>query len=161
MCCTAINQNLPQFPKYGPELELVILCKDPRKDCWMRECLKCVNISKTLAGILKCSGKSKDTAVMWTQWIKNKATNRFEKGVQSGSLDNLLNYFLEILPDFLKHSFIKRSQAATFQKDNQEVENASGKVAILNIDFAESFNCDAQEEIQSAHWNQASVCDSF
>lgn len=157
MCCKAINQNLPEFPVYGTQLECVLLCKNPTKDCWFRVCPKCVNAKKTLTEILKKSGKNQKTSVMWCQWKKNKETNRFEKCMETGTLNTLISHFLDILPEFLKHSYIKRSQAAQFQKDNEEVSKSNGELATLQIDFAEGFNCEAQDEIQSAHWNQATV----
>lgn len=106
---------------------------------------------------MKRSGKSENDSTMCTQWYKNDETKRFQQSVQRGTLENLLARFNKILPEFLKHSYIKRNQADSFEKDNDEVKHAAGKVATLQVDFAESFNCEAQDEIQSAHWNQATV----
>lgn len=154
-----MNENVPEFPKYGPDLERLILCENPKKDCWLRNCLKCTNtkLEKTLAGILKRSGKNKGNAAVWTQWEKDEKTKRFEKKIKPRTLNELLSHFREILSEFLQHSYIKRSQAAIYERDNEEVKKSNGKVAILHIDFAENYCCDAQEEIQAAHFNQASV----
>lgn len=157
MCCKAIQQNLPSFPAYGPQLESLLLCEKPNKECWFRICSKCDNAKKTLSEILKKSRKSQKTPVLLYQWKKNIETNRFQKCLEKGTLSSLITHFHDILPEFLKHSYIKRSQAAQFQNDNDEVSKSSGKVATLQIDFAEGFNCESQDEIQSAHWNQATV----
>lgn len=97
------------------------------------------------------------TLVKWCQWKKNKESNRFEKCAESGTLNTLISHFLDILPEFLKHSYIKRAQETQFQKDSEEVSKSNGKLATLQVDFAEGFNCEHQDEIQSAHWNQATV----
>lgn len=106
---------------------------------------------------MKKSGKNEKTLVMWGQWKKNKKTKRFEKRMENGILKTLISHFLDILPEFLKHSYIKRSQEAQFQKDDEEVSQSNGELATLQIDFAEGFSCEYQDEIQSAHWNQATV----
>jgi hypothetical protein len=157
MCCKTIHKNLPEFPEYGEQMESLLLCKNPGKNCWLRACSECVNVNGKLADIMKKSGKTGKTFVMWCQWNKNKDTNRYEKCMIKGSLASLISHFLEILPEFLKHSYIKRCQEAQFQKDDEEVSESNGELATLQIDFAEGFNCEAQDEIQSAHWNQATV----
>lgn len=156
MACKAIHQHLVDFPLYGAQLERLILCHSPDKSCWLRSCKKCLNAETKLTEILKKSRKNSETPVIWHQWKKDKTTNRYQKCTEHGTLKSLIKYFLDILPDFLKHSFIKRNQAAEFEKDGEEVVQRDD-LAILQIDFAESFSCEAQDEIQSAHWNQGTV----
>lgn len=79
----------PEFPTYGAELESLILCKNPTKDCWFRKCLKCVNTEKLVTAILKKSRKNNGSQVSWFQWKKNKENNRFEKF--STSFQNFLS----------------------------------------------------------------------
>lgn len=110
-----------------------------------------------MADISSRSGKNIQCPVTWKQWKKNKETNRFQKYVETGTLEHLQNHFMSILDEFLKHSYIKRCQAASFEDDNEEVRQSNREIAVVQIDFAEGFNCEAQEEIQSAHWNQATV----
>lgn len=158
MCCKAIKRYLPQFPKYGKKLEQVILCEPPQKACWWRNCSSCSNkIQTTMDNIVKHSKIKLEIRVEWTQWTKSTETNRFQKHVASGTLGDLQKRFLDILPDFLKHSCIKRCQASTFESDTEEVRQSNWNVAIVQIDFAEGYTCQAQDEIQSAHFNQASV----
>lgn len=134
------------------------MCKPPQKDCWLRNCSLCLKmIQKTLVDIVKRSKKKLGIRVEWIQWAKNIETNRFQKPVTAGTLGDLKKRFLDILPEFLKHSYIKRSQAASFESDNEEVRKSDGKLALVQLDFAEGFTCQAQDEIQPAHWNQATV----
>lgn len=88
---------------------------------------------------------------------KKRDTSRFQKIAKNGTLGDLRNHFVKIVDGFVKHVYTKRSQAATFEEDNEEVKKSEGKVALLQIDFAESYTCLAQDEVQSAHWNQATV----
>lgn len=81
---------------------------------------------------------------------KNKETNRFQTIVETGTFVDLNNYFMSILTEFLKHSYTKRCQEDSFEADNLEVRRSNGGVALVQIDFAEGFNCEAQEEIQAA-----------
>lgn len=103
------------------------------------------------------SNKQKSDLVTFTKWLKNPETNRFQKVVHKETLEILLQYFRQILPEFHKHSFVKRQQADSFEADKAEAEQSNNIVAVLQIDFAENFVCEAQDEIQSAHWNQAAV----
>lgn len=158
LCCQAIKRYLPEFPKYGEELEKIILCEPPQKICWWRNCSQCSKkIQKTFDGIIKRSTNTLQIRVEWTKWAKNNETNRFQKYIAAGNLGDLQKYFLGMLPEFLKHCYVKRSQAASFERDNEEVIQSKGKVALAQIDFAEGFNCQAQDEIQPAHWNQKTV----
>lgn len=59
-------------------------------------------------------------------------------------------------PQFLRHSYVKREQSNTF--NNVDRPRASNNEfvdeGLLQIDFAENFVCELQDEVQSAHWNQ-------
>ncbi|XP_037050033.1 uncharacterized protein LOC119085183 isoform X2 [Bradysia coprophila] len=157
LCCEAINRFMPKFPKYGNDLERLILCNNPKKECYLRKCKTCPNIEDILATAMKNSDKQKGDSVTFNKWVKNPDTNRFQKVVQEETLENLMQYFRRILPDFQKHSYVKRQQAASFEADKIEAEQSNNEVAVLQIDFAENFVCEAQDEVQSAHWNQAAV----
>lgn len=106
---------------------------------------------------MKRSGRNKDDVVSCAHWNKSDETKRFQKSIQKGPLNALLDHFCKLLPDFLKHSYIKRKQAASFEGDNDEVKKSQGEVATVQADFAEGYKCEAQDEIQSAHWNQSTV----
>ncbi|KAJ6639290.1 hypothetical protein Bhyg_12033 [Pseudolycoriella hygida] len=131
MCCAAIKKNIPGFPKYGSELEQLILCKDSNQNCWLRKCRECPIAKNVLEDAMKSSGKRKNKSVSWMKWVKDDTTNRFQK----------------------------RSQHTSFEKDTEEDSN--GEVAVLQVDLAENFLCEAQNEIQSAHWHQSTIIWNF
>lgn len=69
---------------------------------------------------------------------------------------NLIAHLTSIAPHFLRHSYIKRSQSNTFITFDRPraASTAFQSEAVLQIDFAENFVCEMQDEVQSAHWNQ-------
>lgn len=54
---------------------------------------------------------------------------------------------------------MKREQAAAYNAQREEAlsESHSSHSALLQVDFSGNFTCVAQDEIQSAHWNQRQV----
>lgn len=92
----------------------------------------------------------------WSVWEKDIVTKRVENKLKSGTIDDLIAYISKLWPQFLKHSFNKREQALTFNEyDRQRALNMElGGEGLLQIDFAENYVCEAQNEVQKAHWNQ-------
>ena len=58
---------------------------------------------------------------------------------------------------FLPHCHIKHLQAKQYELDKELASTQDSKIAVLQMDFAENYMCVAQDEIQSAHWNQSQV----
>lgn len=151
----ALNKAVPNVPGYEDGFVRQFLCQDSSMDCWFGKCAECNGISVD---------KLKDTVdetqlstnVSWIVWRKNKKTNRVEKEKENGKAADLVAYIASIAPQFLRHSFIKREQSETFNL--HDIPRASNLEycleAALQIDFAENFLCEAQDEVQSAHWNQ-------
>lgn len=69
--------------------------------------------------------------------------------ISSGELHEIL---ILQLPEVLYHVNTKRIQAEDFQTDKNNTN-----VRILQIDFAMSYICEYQNEVQSALWNRGSV----
>jgi hypothetical protein len=59
-----------------------------------------------------------------------------------------------MLAPFLKHHYIKVNQSSAHQNYKA---NASPQSVLLQVDFAENFTCQHQDEIQAAHWLQSQV----
>ena len=93
---------------------------------------------------IKYGEMSSEVATTWFIWKKDEDSNV----VEYGSLDELEAYIINILPQFLQHCFAKMEQAASYQHHR---ENAS--LLLLPVDYT----CQAQDEIQSAHWKQSQV----
>lgn len=78
--------------------------------------------------------------VSWINWKKDDTGKRYAQYNVKGSMKSLIEYFLTILDKFLKHSFVKRCQAASFEQDWKEVEDCiKGILALLQLDFAEHY----------------------
>lgn len=99
-----------------------------------------------------------DKTVMWLEWLKDKAANRFQNETRNGTLQQLMDHLIDSSAQFLKHSFIMHSQAESFNKDQKRVDSEEhSDEATLNIDFPENFKCESQDEIQQANYNQKQV----
>jgi hypothetical protein len=61
---------------------------------------------------------------------------------------------LEESPKFLRHHYVKRRQSAFYH--GVKALATSVKV-LLQVDFAENYTCEQQDEVQAAHWNQSQV----
>ena len=79
------------------------------------------------------------------------------KNKKGGSAGSLYNYFSSILPDFFKHTFVKRKQAKSYEHDKSEATMKYASIAMLQVDFAENYMGTAQDEVQSAHSKQNQI----
>eukprot|EP00112_Aurelia_sp_Birch-Aquarium-sp1_P019466 Seg4820.5 transcript_id=Seg4820.5/GoldUCD/mRNA.D3Y31 product="hypothetical protein" protein_id=Seg4820.5/GoldUCD/D3Y31 len=75
----------------------------------------------------------------------------------SGNVKDLYDHISLMSPKFLHHCHIKRQQAKSYQSDKELASNKDSEIAVLQMDFAENYSCSAQDEVQSAHWNQNQV----
>lgn len=147
------------LPNYGPEMIELLVCENPTRHCYFKTCEECTSsgIDSTFNGISK-RPDIKNKSVQWMQWVKNEKENRYTNELQHGSITELINYFLKIYQKFLVHSYTKREQANNFNIDRKSVElNENVDVAVLQIDFAENYKCESQNEIQPANYNQKQV----
>lgn len=99
---------------------------------------------------------AKQSLVNWIVWKKDETGSRYIKCLMKGTIWVLVQHFIGMVDKFLMHSHIKRVQSKTFEKDRTKID-VVGDLAILQMDYAENFTCFAQDEIQSAHWNQNTV----
>lgn len=92
----------------------------------------------------------------WIVFCFSRNKHFLEKHKKNGTLIDLLNYIVNLSPQFLRHSFVKREQSDGFNKiDRVRVKGDKFiNESLIQIDFAENFICEAQDEVQSAHWNQ-------
>ena len=93
--------------------------------------------------------------IKWYKW--KLAANPVGKGDHMvklavyGTLDELYSELIEQLPNFIKHAMLKRVHAEASQVSHA---NVGGEQGMLQMDFAENYNCVWQDEIQSAHWGK-------
>ena len=124
-----------------------VLC-DPEKlhdKCWKAECDVC---GKTLViDEFKDSDKSKD--VTWMEWVKED-NGRLKKVMKFGCQGELEELVEAGMSDFQEHVRVKRIQALAFEKAKQQK-------TVIEMDFAMSYSCEYQNEVQSALWSRESV----
>lgn len=151
----ALHKYVPKSPKYKDGFVQQYLCEQTSIDCWLMKCKNCTGIH--VAKISAFFGDVPlDTKVKWMVWKKNTHSKRIEKQEQGGKLTDLAAHISALSPQFLKHSYVKRAQSDTFNKiDRPRASNDDYALeGLLQIDFAENFVCQFQDEVQSAHWNQ-------
>lgn len=152
---SALHKQIPTVPDYEHDFVRKFLCEESKIDCWFGKCSNCSGISvhaiRDLIGAIRLNSDAK-----WMVWKKNIKTNRIEKQEEKGKLVNLLAHLTSIAPHFLRHSYIKRAQSSTFSTFDRPraISSDFESEAVLQIDFAENFVCEMQDEVQSAHWNQ-------
>ncbi|CAF1044674.1 unnamed protein product, partial [Didymodactylos carnosus] len=69
----------------------------------------------------------------------------------AGTVANCVKELKNKTPPFLWHVFIKRKQSEYFEHIK---ENASDRTVVCQVDYAENFIMDDQNQIQSAHWTK-------
>ena len=83
------------------------------------------------------------------------------KLVEEGTVKELTDHIIRIIPQFLEHCYIKRSQSSSCQTQRIDAETKSDNFnpshALIQVDFSENYTCVSQDEIQSAHWKQSQV----
>ena len=102
-------------------------------------CEDCADGKKMILNI--DSGKN----VLCKEW--NYIDNKFQALTQSKCVHELLENSVSQCDIALTHINIKQIQSVEFQAD---LENLN--VCVLQVDFAMSYTCECQNEIQSALW---------
>ena len=133
----------------------------PNSDCWKNECEICMDgknfvPSKSLSAITSykqwenievqsTEGKmdESDEAKTYTKTVITT------KNVQVGEV---LDEFQETFANVKQHQNAKRIQAVDFQNDIKETTKR-----VLQIDYAQAYQCELQNEIMSALWTRGSV----
>lgn len=132
---------------YSSEFWKNVLCDDNLDSfCWKNMCHKCSN------GKLMPYPSQPEHKVIWKTWEKN-SDGRLQLSVKETCLGELFECVIADLPKMMDHVNTKRIQQKEFQCD----KNAANDTRILQVDFARSFSCEYQNEIQSALWSRTSV----
>ncbi|CAH0559357.1 unnamed protein product [Brassicogethes aeneus] len=143
------------FDKERKTAAKAIFVQSCEHNCWFSKCNECNGIPIEL---LKkyIGGMALNTPVKWMVWRKNDTSKRIEKHEKSDSLESLLLHITKISPQFLRHSYVKREQSDIFNNYDcpRSTDKQLSEEGTLQVDFAENFVCEGQDEVQSAHWNQ-------
>ena len=153
MAINALHKASSSCPSYSHELPERFLCSEPKRACWMNECNSC----KDGAGFRRIMNCYDTADAQWYVW-KTVEDNRLMKAVVEGTTHDLVDYICSLVPQFLEHTYIKRHQASEYQTCKERAtNNTDPEEALIQVDFSENYTCVAQDEIQSAHWNQRQV----
>lgn len=94
----------------------------------------------------------------WQVWEKTES-GRLQKHNLEGMTSDLTKYLLTMFPSYIEHVYIKREQAKSYKKE-RDIAGSSDFLkneCLLQVDFSENYTCIAQDEVQSAHWQQAQI----
>ncbi|XP_067634704.1 uncharacterized protein [Eurosta solidaginis] len=152
---SALHKFVAHVSDYENGFVLQFLCDIPSMGCWYGECVKYTGI--TVPKLTALVGEADlDMQVSWMKWTKNDGVNRTERRQKSGKLTDLVAYISGLSAQFLIHSFNKCEQSEVFNvHDRPRALSVNYAVeGLLQVDFAENFVCENQDEVQSAHWNQ-------
>ena len=148
----AIHSHIPDIPSYITEFSASCLLEPEGDFCWFG---KCIHKYCGFAAKYSLPDTVKDSRTTWMRWQENNG--RMAKVQETGTVEYLYEYIRSMSPKFLQHCHIKRLQAKQYEEDKKLASTIASKVAVLQMDFAENYTCTAQDQIQSAHWNQNQV----
>lgn len=152
------------FPKYHSNLPLSWVCDDLTDDCWFNRCQSCKD-SKLFLSVypppqsLSNEDEDSEDVINWYQWgkcLNDQGKSRLEKILKEGSIEMLYGMLVDMIPFFTQHHFIKQKQANRY-KDLKERLPSNLSTGILQIDFAENYTTQWQDEVQSAHWCKTQI----
>lgn len=149
----AIHSHFPGIPDYSSEFSASFVL-NPESDLrWFGNC------SHSDGCGLEEKYPLPDTVMhlpaKWMKW--QEANGRLAKLANTGRVHDLYNCICSISKKFLGYCYIKRVQSKQYEQDKQLALLQSSDIAVLQMDFVENYTCTAQDEIQSAHWNQNQV----
>ena len=143
---------------YSHALPESTVCSDNSDKCWNNLCATCKD-AKLFSKLYHLDDANLEKEMTWYQWKMvpgNHGKEYLEKAVKRGKTIDAFNYACEILPAFLLHYFIKQKQSKTYE-DHKNMLMDNHDIAVLQVDYAESFPTLWQDEVQSAHWNKYQV----
>lgn len=144
------------------------MCDESDESCMMSNCDNCEsNFSKHISE--KIADRNK--MIEWSQWmnINGRAVKKQVSGrcsiswicristdsfldwhsVWKGSIGDCVKLLEQKTPQYLWHVYVKRKQSEFFE---QIKNDADGSTVVCQVDYAENFGMEYQDQIQSAHW---------
>ena len=162
MLCETLCKKIPSFPIYSRSFVENLVCSSNNEKCMTGKCENCPSWFET---VKKDAALNLEEFVEWSQWervaktykAKNgkvKVTKQMVRVIKEGTVEEALESLKSKIPSFLEHVFIQRKQASYFQEC---ITKLGPDQAIVQVDFAENYTCQYQDEIQAAHWSQEQV----
>ena len=145
----ALHKANPDIPAYSQTFPESLICDPPTEECWLNKCDKCKNGTGFSAKYTE--ELQSNTSAQWAIWKNDK--DKLIKVVEDGTVKELTDHIISLIPQFLEHCYIKRKQSATYQKERLNAEpkseNYNPSHALIQVDFSENYTCVSQDEIQS------------
>lgn len=161
VCCCTIHENmnlllkamstLKVFPANMTDLITSVVCDSAQESCMLNyvDCAACSRRMENSKEMIDSDALNSE--VTWQQW---ETTGRAVRVSQYGVMQDVLVLFGCMLPEFLKHCYIKRKQSKAFETAKGDIDE---NTVVIQVDFSENYTCVQQDEIQSAHWNNTPV----
>jgi len=161
MLCDTLSKEIPTFPSYSRSFVDNFVCDSNKEECMTGKCQKCPNWFETMKDT---SLNLEEVVVQWGQWERVSQTEKGKDGktkakkmvriLKEGTLEEALQDLESKIPFFLEHVFIQRKQSSYFEECKTQLKSNE---AVVQVDFAENYSCQYQDEIQAAHWCQEQV----
>ena len=151
----ALHKVDSSIPLYSHELPQTLLCSPASRECWLNQCSTCSDGK----GMPRQFQIDESITTTWLVW-KYDSDGKLSKVIEEGTTKDLMDHICSMTPKFLEHCFIKRKQADSYNKERDAAGTKHAEPhndALLQVDFSENYTCLFQDEIQSAHWQQAQV----
>lgn len=123
----------------------------PDKYCDAVTCDICVEHYSNMIPELFDEAELTDEIIL-SQWIQDVYQLKLKNEVKE--LTDCIKIFVERCVNYKQHIFVKASQSSLFF-DSRATSNDQN--IVMQIDFAENFKCIAQNEVQSAYYNQHTI----
>lgn len=128
----------------------LVCCSPASEACLLRTCSQCLN-----KGTVTTQEQDK-IHVQWKQWerVQEETVNGIHtKFVQhSGSLSELIKLYEQILRnEATTHVCLVQNQSKAYRNT---IETCEESIAIVHVDFSESWRCKYQSEVQACHFGQ-------
>ena len=163
LICDCLKKEIPEFPNYSGDFVENFVCSSDSEACMFGRCAKCPDWLKTITEEVDLEGPA-----TWYEWKrvetvsptaskKDSKTFKVVKKVKiskEGTIGDAVESLQGTLPSFLEHVFIKRQQSKFFE---ERLAKLGPSEAVIQVEFAENYTCNHQDEPQSAHWNQEQV----
>ena len=150
-----------RFPQYKTNLPLSWVCNEHNDDCWFNRCENCKDGKLFQSLYLPPQSPSEnddedneEPVINWYQWetvSNDRGKSRLEKIHKEGTIDMVYSKLVERLPSFTTHYFVKQQQSKHYTELKEQLPS-NLSTGVLQIDFAENYTTQWQDEVQSAHW---------
>jgi hypothetical protein len=140
----ALRPVLP--PEVGSAKEFLkkVVCHVEKEECMLESCRECCDKFQVFCDQLL--GDLDEIAPAFYIW---ETSGERKVRIEDFTFNDILKKVVADIGAFKKHCFIKWAQSTAFQVDRNHIEPST---CIIQVDFAENYKCDVQDEIQAHHF---------